>query len=562
LGGGARDSVPGGGSWTEAATSSRGACALRVSRVAFSCSHVVGALRRWLRKAGTKGLNTNAFKKKYFRQVRAGDRPSETKSFRLAFSDRCGFRAAASCTTTRTSAAKRQDRLLGFFPVCVFSDDACFSQSQGCINLSDVINLFPEGKPKQGVFILLTQSRAWKLSALGDEPDAARAQWMRALEAWLNGNRPGFKKLKKMGFEKPTVVQGLLPSAATKRVSVADVSAASSSSPREGGAEGEKSVSANVLPPSAVSANGLPNVSAMKATALNYRRLELQIKLAQDAIGNVSQNSDTLNRVKKLEEEREEKRALAAAKELQLSELEKEYALSANVSRSDFAELLKKVSELHARLLKPGFEKLQTVFESYAEDEEPELSQEELFEFLRNFDFVLPPVEAALHLSLTLLQKDSANVLQRISALEIENKALAETLEELEAKKKEVEHSGKRLAELCSQIQEMLAVFPAVSFPGKEAAVEWLKVAPEENDLLYSAIGLTAAKVETSGEAGGGVGDENLKLLLMEKLGQTPQVALSEDGSIKVRDFFFSFFFCHLCFFSSRRRRWRACSRC
>ena len=46
----------------------------------------------------------------------------------------------------------------------------------------------------------------------------ARSYWMRQLEAWLNENRPGFKKLKKMGFDKPTQV----PSSpiAQKRTSV------------------------------------------------------------------------------------------------------------------------------------------------------------------------------------------------------------------------------------------------------------------------------------------------------------------------------------------------------
>jgi hypothetical protein len=50
-------------------------CGSRFLVLTFCCC-------RWLRKAGTKGLNTNAFKKKYFRQVsrEAGESRTETKN--------------------------------------------------------------------------------------------------------------------------------------------------------------------------------------------------------------------------------------------------------------------------------------------------------------------------------------------------------------------------------------------------------------------------------------------------------------------------------------------------
>ncbi len=204
-----------------------------------------------------------------------------------------------------------------------------------------MINLFAEGKPKQGIFIVLTQSRAWKLQAVGDDADAARAQWMKALEAWLNDNRPGFKKLKKMGFEKPTVVQGLLPSAMLKRISVNDLAA---TSPRDGEASpGATAAAAAAAAAAGATSASVPEqlqeqygVGTMKATALNYRRLELQIKIAQDSIGINAGNAELLARVKKLEEEREDRRAAAALREFQLSELERDYGTAANVSRADF----------------------------------------------------------------------------------------------------------------------------------------------------------------------------------------------------------------------------------
>ncbi len=395
-----------------------------------------------------------------------------------------------------------------------------------------MINLFPEGKPKQGIFIVLTQSRAWKLQAIGDEPDTARGQWMKALESWLNDNRPGFKKLKKMGFEKPTVVQGLAPMAMIKRASMNDVapqhdpeSQSSSPPPASPAAAAPLSSSA----PDVDDKREQYGVGTMKATALNYRRLELQIKVAQDSVSTSAGNAELLARLRKLEEEREEKRAAAALREFQLSELEREYAAAANTSRSDFQELLKRVSDFHAKLLKPGFEKIQAIYESLQEGDEPELSRQESFELLSHFDAMLPPVEAALRMSTTLLQKDKAGMLQRVAALEAENKALQESLDELEQKKVQVQQSSEHLREICSQTKHTAEVFPTVTL-SKEHAVEWLKIAHDDTDPLMQAIIATAATVDARDDL---VGDESVKLMLMEKMGDNPAVLLAEDGSIK-----------------------------
>ncbi len=400
-------------------------------------------------------------------------------------------------------------------------------QSQGCINLADVINLFAEGKPKQGIFIVLTQSRAWKLQAIGDDPDSVRAVWMKQLEAWLNDNRPGFKKLKKMGFEKPTVVQGMLGPIVAKRSSVAvDVtSTASGGSPRF-----EPSSTESSVVESSVDEKDAYGVKTMKETALNYRRLELQIKIVQDSISTSSGNAELLARLKQLEQEREEKRAAAALREFQLSELEKEYDSVANTSRADFQELLKRVGEFHAKLLKPGFEQIQNVFETLQEGDTPEMSKEKLFELLSRFDATLPPVEDALNLSTTLLQKDRSGMLQRVVALEAENKTLQETLDDLDNKKARVAESSERLKVMSSQIKQTAEVFPKIVF-NKEQAIDWLTTAPDENDSLLSSIATMASLVEDA--RGERVGDANGKLMRMEKLGENASVVVAEDGSIK-----------------------------
>ncbi len=115
---------------------------------------------------------------------------------------------------------------------------------------------------------------------------------------------------------------------------------------------------------------------------------------------------------------------------------------------------MRRVGEFQAKLLKPGFEKIQSVYESLQAEDEPELSKQEIFELLSHFDNILPPVEAALHMSTTLLQRDRAGVLQRVAALEAENKALQETIEELEQKKQQVQESWDHLkvclARVCS----------------------------------------------------------------------------------------------------------------
>jgi len=402
--------------------------------------------------------------------------------------------------------------------------------------LADVINLFPEGKPKQGIFIVLTQSRAWKLQAIGDDPDASRATWIRTLEGWLNDNRPGFKKLKKMGFEKPTLVQGMVPMVQgmlSKRGSLntPDLTAAapsnSSGSPRD--ATPDTSVIEGTAGEDDKDAYG---VKTMKETALNYRRLELQIKIAQDSIS-TSGNAELLARLKQLEQEREEKRAVAALREFQLSEMEREYDAAANTSRADFQELLKRVGEFHAKLLKPGFEQIQSVFETLQEGETPSLSKERMFELLSRFDLILPPVEDALHLSTTLLQKDRSDMLQRVSALEAENKSLQESLEELENKKARVIESSERLKVMSSQIKHTAEVFPKIVFERKELAVDWLtsSVSDESDALLNSIASMTSLVEAARGER---VGDANAKLMLMSKIGgDDPSIVLAEDGSIK-----------------------------
>jgi hypothetical protein len=403
-------------------------------------------------------------------------------------------------------------------------------QSQGCINLGDVINLFVDGKPKQGIFIVLTQSRAWKLQAIGDDADAARGVWMKQLEGWLNENRPGFKKLKKMGFEKPTVVQGMLMNLGSmggKRISMTSESSANTS-PRENAPDA--SPVAVIEPVEDKVEKEAYGVKTMKETALNYRRLELQIKIAQDSISTSAGNAELLARLKQLEGEREEKRGTAALREFQLSELEREYASAANTSRADFQELLKRVGDFHSKLLKPGFEQIQNVFETLQEGDTPELSKERLFELLSRFDTTLPPVEEALHLSTTLLQKDRSDMLQRVAALEAENKALQETLEELEHKKARVTESSEHLKTMSSQIKQTAEVFPTILF-SKEQAVDWLTNAPEESDSLVGAISAMASMIEAA--RGERVGDSNMKLMLMEKMGDNPSVVLAEDGSIK-----------------------------
>jgi hypothetical protein len=389
--------------------------------------------------------------------------------------------------------------------------------------LADVINLFAEGKPKQGIFIVLTQSRAWKLQAIGDDPDAVRGVWMKQLEAWLNENRPGFKKLKKMGFEKPTSVQGMVGNLG-KRGSMNEIPVANSS-PRE---QVITSAESSVI--EAQDEKDAYGVKAIKDTALSYRRLELQIKIAQDSISTSAGNAELLARLKQLEQEREEKRGTAALREFQLSELEKEYDAAANTSRADFQELLKRVGEFHAKLLKPGFEQIQNVFETLQEGDAPNLSKEKLFELLSRFDVTLPPVEEALHLSTTLLQKDRSDMLQRVAALEAENKALQETLDELENKKARVAESSERLKVMSSQIKQTAVVFPKVTF-NKEQAVEWLTSVPDDSDGLVTSLGNMASMVEAA--RGERVGDANSKLILMEKLGDTSSVVLAEDGSIK-----------------------------
>ncbi len=83
--------------------------------------------------------------------------------------------------------------------LCFFDDDVGQSSPQGVLSLLDVINVFADGKPKQGIFMVLTQSESWRLQAVGEDPDAVRDRWITGLEVWLVENRPGYKKLKKMG---------------------------------------------------------------------------------------------------------------------------------------------------------------------------------------------------------------------------------------------------------------------------------------------------------------------------------------------------------------------------
>lgn len=83
--------------------------------------------------------------------------------------------------------------------LCYFDDESMQGPPQGTLSLLDVINVFAEGKAKQGVFMVLTQTESWRLQAVGDDLDAVRDRWITSLEAWLMEHRPGYKKLKKMG---------------------------------------------------------------------------------------------------------------------------------------------------------------------------------------------------------------------------------------------------------------------------------------------------------------------------------------------------------------------------
>merc|ERR1711916_175617 len=149
-----------------------------------------------------------------------------------------------------------------------YYDSEKSDESGGFINLLDVINIFPDGKAKQGSFVIVTQSRSWKLQAIGDDPDAERAKWLKALENWLNENRKGFKKLKKMGFDKPTTVS------VGKRGSINTAMNAGS------GDLDKAAVTSTRSEPDEQDRFEVWGMTKLKATALDFRRLELQIKIA------------------------------------------------------------------------------------------------------------------------------------------------------------------------------------------------------------------------------------------------------------------------------------------
>lgn len=405
-------------------------------------------------------------------------------------------------------------------------------ESQGFVNLADCINIFPDGKPKQGIFILLTQSRAWKLQAVGDDADAVRAQWIKHLEGWLNEHRPGFKKLKKMGFDKPTVVAS--PPPVQKRSSVTAITADSQSAASTSTLSSSPSETTLEVPEDKeMLLKAEYGLSSIQASALNYRRLELQIKIAIDSLSSSAGNAELLQRVKELEEEREEKRSATAMREFQLSEVEREYAIMADKSRADFQRLLKRVSEFQVKLLKPGFEKVQNVFETVSEGDEPDISRTEVLELLAHFDTILPPVEKALHLSTTLLQKDRADVLNRVTALEAEIKSLQDAAEEIDEKKQQVSQAAERLQTISAQIKQVAEVFPTVPFEKPDEAVGWLKSDQPGDEELSLAIKATTEALAESDEQQGP--NENLKLMQMEKIGaNSPNIVLNEDGSIKM----------------------------
>lgn len=96
----------------------------------------------------------------------------------------------------------------------------------------------------------------------------------------------------------------------------------------------------------------------------------------------------------------------------------------------------------------------------------------------------------------------------RVTALEAENKALQEALDELEQKKEHVVESSVRLGQISSQIKRTAQVFPTIAFT-REQSVDWLKMAHDDSDPLVQAFGATSATLEVLDEK---TNDENLKV--------------------------------------------------
>ncbi len=92
--------------------------------------------------------------------------------------------------------------------------------------------------------------------------------------------------------------------------------------------------------------------------------------------------------------------------------LEESHLAAATAARADFQVLLRDIRSFAGAILKPGFDELLAVFEALQHNDEPHLSQPELFELLARFDMMLPPVENALRMSLSLLQRDRCVLLK------------------------------------------------------------------------------------------------------------------------------------------------------